>query len=117
MSSSRQKDSTSNRGRQSSATIPPPKRHDGNQWKGLEKIFPMAFVASRLALWLLNTLTQALQTSGVDLSHASISVQIELGKRSSSRPTASASTLKDREAPTANQGTTRSRVGCGEDSD
>ena len=33
-------------------------------------------------------LTQALQTSALALSHASISVQIELGKRSSSRPTA-----------------------------
>ncbi|XP_017973595.1 PREDICTED: transcription factor BIM1 isoform X2 [Theobroma cacao] len=74
-------------------------------------------ISSVYSQGLLNTLTQALQTSGVDLSHASISVQIELGKRSSSRPTASASTLKDREAPTANQGTTRSRVGCGEDSD
>ena len=37
---------------------------------------------------LLNTLTQALQTSGLALSHASISVQVELGKQSSSRPTA-----------------------------
>lgn len=34
---------------------------------------------------LLSTLTQALQSSGVDLSQASISVQIELGKRSNSR--------------------------------
>lgn len=34
---------------------------------------------------LLNTLTQALQNSGVDLSQASISVQIELGKRANSR--------------------------------
>ncbi|XP_021286616.1 transcription factor BIM1 isoform X2 [Herrania umbratica] len=74
-------------------------------------------ISSVYSQGLLNTLTQALQTSGVDLSHASISVQIELGKRSSSRPTASTSTLKDREAPTANQGTTRSIVGCGEDSD
>ncbi|XVF08873.1 hypothetical protein REPUB_Repub07fG0041700 [Reevesia pubescens] len=38
---------------------------------------------------------------------------------SSSRPTAPTSTLKEREAPSTNQGTTRSRsrVGCGEDSD
>lgn len=34
---------------------------------------------------LLNTLTQALQNSGVDLSQANISVQIELGKRASSK--------------------------------
>lgn len=33
---------------------------------------------------LLNTLTQALQSSGVDLSQASISVQIDLGKRAHS---------------------------------
>ncbi|XWS60393.1 hypothetical protein CRYUN_Cryun07bG0032700 [Craigia yunnanensis] len=76
-------------------------------------------ISSVYSQGLLNTLTQALQTSGVDLSHASISVQIELGKRSSSssRPTAPTSTLKDREAPSTNQGTTRSRVGCDEDSD
>ncbi|OMP03220.1 hypothetical protein CCACVL1_02502 [Corchorus capsularis] len=74
-------------------------------------------ISSVYSQGLLNTLTQALQTSGVDLSHASISVQIELGKRSNSRPTAPTSTHKDREAPSTNQGTTRSRVGCSEDSD
>ncbi|XVF08881.1 hypothetical protein REPUB_Repub07fG0042500 [Reevesia pubescens] len=76
-------------------------------------------ISSIYSQGLLNTLTQALQTSGVDLSHASISVQIELGKRSSSCPTAPTSTLKERQAPSRNQGTTRSRsrVGCGEDSD
>lgn len=36
---------------------------------------------------LLDTLTHALQSSGVDLSQASISVQIELGKQASIRPT------------------------------
>lgn len=35
---------------------------------------------------LLNTLTQALKSSGVDLSQASISVQIELGKQAKTRP-------------------------------
>ncbi|KAK8709913.1 hypothetical protein V6N13_060912 [Hibiscus sabdariffa] len=58
---------------------------------------------------LLNTLTQALKTSGVDLSHASISVQIDLGKQSS--------TLGGRETPSTNQGTAHSRVGFIEDSD
>jgi len=36
---------------------------------------------------LLHTLTHALQSSGVDLSQASISVQIELGKQANMRPT------------------------------
>ncbi|KAE8667931.1 Transcription factor BIM1, putative isoform 2 [Hibiscus syriacus] len=64
-----------------------------------------------------STLTQALQTSGVDLSHASISVQIDLGKQSSINSTAPKSTLKSsRETPT-NQGTAHSRVGFIEDSD
>lgn len=33
---------------------------------------------------LLNTLTQSLHSSGVDLSHASISVQIDIGNRANS---------------------------------
>ena len=37
---------------------------------------------------LLNTLTHALQSSGIDLSQANISVQINLGKRAVKRPTA-----------------------------
>lgn len=36
---------------------------------------------------LLNTLTHALQSSGIDLSQANISVQINLGKRAVKRPT------------------------------
>ncbi|KAI8543153.1 hypothetical protein RHMOL_Rhmol08G0195300 [Rhododendron molle] len=44
---------------------------------------------------LLNTLTQALQSSGIDLSQASISVQIDLGKRANGRLPASTSTAKD----------------------
>jgi hypothetical protein len=43
---------------------------------------------------LLSTLTQALQSSGVDLSQASISVQIELGKRSNGRVSGSPSIVK-----------------------
>ncbi|MBA0729186.1 hypothetical protein Golax_022862, partial [Gossypium laxum] len=75
-------------------------------------------ISSLYSQRLLNTLTQALQTSGLDLSQASISVQIELGKQSSNRPTAPTSTLKDTTAaPSTNQGKTRPRVGCGEDSD
>ncbi|XVF54494.1 hypothetical protein PTKIN_Ptkin05aG0184700 [Pterospermum kingtungense] len=74
-------------------------------------------ISSVYSQGLLNTLTQALQTSGLDLSHASISVQIELGKQPCSRPIAPTPTLKGREDPSTNQGTIRSRVGCGEDSD
>ncbi|XP_030493398.1 transcription factor BIM1 isoform X2 [Cannabis sativa] len=66
---------------------------------------------------LLDTLTQALQHSGVDLSQASISVQIELGKRASSRTTASTSTTKDKEIPSSNQGIKHSRVASVNDSD
>lgn len=36
---------------------------------------------------LLNNLTQALQSAGVDLSQATISVQIDLGKRANTGPT------------------------------
>lgn len=43
---------------------------------------------------LLNTLTEALQSSGVDLSQASISVQIELGKQSNGRATRPPSVVK-----------------------
>ncbi|KAJ4707224.1 transcription factor BIM2-like [Melia azedarach] len=43
---------------------------------------------------ILNTLTQALQSSGVDLSQASISVQIDVGKRANSGSIAMASSSK-----------------------
>ncbi|KAK8692988.1 hypothetical protein V6N13_070588 [Hibiscus sabdariffa] len=74
-------------------------------------------ISSAYSQRLLNMLTQALQTSGLDLSQASISVQIELAKQSNGRPTAPATTLKDTVAPSVNQGKTRPRVGCGEDSE
>ncbi|GLT70372.1 hypothetical protein SLA2020_424550 [Shorea laevis] len=74
-------------------------------------------ISSVYSQGLLNTLTKALQSCGVDLSQASISVQIDLGKQSSSRPTASTSTLQDNEVRTINQGMMRSRVSCGEDSE
>ncbi|GMJ14019.1 BES1-INTERACTING MYC-LIKE1 [Hibiscus trionum] len=73
-------------------------------------------ISSIYSQGLLNTLTQALQTSGVDLSHASISVQIDLGKQSTITSTAPTSTHKGRETPTK-QGTEHSRVGFIEDSD
>ncbi|KAG2664392.1 hypothetical protein I3760_16G080300 [Carya illinoinensis] len=66
---------------------------------------------------LLSTLTQALQNSGVDLSRASISVQIELGKQSNSRATEAPSAIKDIDVPSGKQGTTCTRVANAEDSD
>ncbi|KAK1404545.1 transcription factor BIM1 [Heracleum sosnowskyi] len=41
-------------------------------------------ISSVYSQGLLNTLTQSLQSSGVDLSHASISVQIDIGNRANS---------------------------------
>ncbi|KAG6672742.1 hypothetical protein I3842_16G074700 [Carya illinoinensis] len=66
---------------------------------------------------LLSTLTQALQNSGVDLSRASISVQIELGKQSNSRATGAPSAIKDIGVPSGKQGATCTRVANAEDSD
>uniref|UniRef100_A0ACD5Y0Q2 Uncharacterized protein n=1 Tax=Avena sativa TaxID=4498 RepID=A0ACD5Y0Q2_AVESA len=43
-------------------------------------------VSSQYSQELLNTLTHALQSSGIDLSQANISVQINLGKRAVKRP-------------------------------
>ncbi|XP_062193726.1 transcription factor BIM2-like isoform X5 [Phragmites australis] len=45
-------------------------------------------VSSQYSQELLNSLTHALQSSGIDLSQASISVQINLGKRAVKRPAA-----------------------------
>ncbi|KAK4370925.1 hypothetical protein RND71_010400 [Anisodus tanguticus] len=54
---------------------------------------------------LLNTLKQALQNSGVDLSQASMSVQIDLGKRTNDGLNASASNFKGDNISTSNQPT------------
>ncbi|PPR81988.1 hypothetical protein GOBAR_AA38730 [Gossypium barbadense] len=96
-------------------------------------------ISSVYSQGLLNTLTQALQASGVDLSHASLSVQIELGKQSSIGYTAPTSTLKGcfhclcrlfplmlsgltcwiwgKEIPSTIQGATHLSVGFVDDSD
>nr|GMC48394.1 transcription factor BIM1 isoform X2 [Ipomoea batatas] len=50
--------------------------------------------SAKTSVWLLSTLTTALQSSGVDLSQASISVHIDLGKRANGRLNSSASTIK-----------------------
>lgn len=67
----------------------------------------------------LSSLTQALQNSGIDLSQASISVQIDIGKRAFGRPSMSTSSAKDHEDPSSsNRPTTHGRVvSSGEDSD
>ncbi|KAL0424876.1 UNVERIFIED_CONTAM: Transcription factor BIM2, partial [Sesamum radiatum] len=52
-------------------------------------------ISSVYSQGLLNTLTQALQSSGVDLSQACISVQIDLGKRATNAPHSSTSAAKD----------------------
>ncbi|KAL7153043.1 hypothetical protein ABFS83_04G138600 [Erythranthe nasuta] len=52
-------------------------------------------ISSVYSQGLLNTLTQALQSSGLDLSQASISVQIDLGKRANGIPHSSTLLAKD----------------------
>ncbi|KAJ4822663.1 hypothetical protein Tsubulata_048765 [Turnera subulata] len=74
-------------------------------------------ISSVYSQGLLNTLTQALHNSGVDLSQASVSVQIELGKRGNGRSNAPTSIIKDSELTSTNQGTVRSRVSNCEESD
>lgn len=65
---------------------------------------------------LLNNLTQALQSSGVDLSQATISVQVDIGKRALRRLNDMAS--KDERNVSGNRTTAHSRAeSSGEDSD
>ncbi|XP_010261228.2 PREDICTED: transcription factor BIM2 isoform X2 [Nelumbo nucifera] len=73
-------------------------------------------ISSAYSQGLLNNLTQALQCSGVDLSQASISVQIDLGKRAVSRLAGMTSSAK--EDCTGNQAVSHSKgASSGEDSD
>ncbi|XP_027329209.1 transcription factor BIM1 isoform X3 [Abrus precatorius] len=76
-------------------------------------------ISSVYSKGLLHTLTHALQSSGVDLSQASISVQIELGKQANIRPTVPMSMCgaKDDEVPSNNQKMMRSRVASSGKSD
>ncbi|CAL0315270.1 unnamed protein product [Lupinus luteus] len=68
---------------------------------------------------LLNNLTQALQSAGIDLSQASISVQINLGKRAKEGPSCETSSLKNHDnISSRNQGIAHFRdAGNAEDSD
>ncbi|GAV71015.1 HLH domain-containing protein [Cephalotus follicularis] len=72
-------------------------------------------ISSVYSQGLLNSLTQALHSSGVDLSRASISVQIEVGKRANSRSAELPSNLKVNEVPSSIQRKARSRVASDED--
>ncbi|XP_059648709.1 transcription factor BIM2-like isoform X2 [Cornus florida] len=56
-------------------------------------------ISSVYSQGLLNSLTQALQSSGLDLSQATISVQIGLGKQASRQMTSGISIAKDHENP------------------
>ncbi|XP_059299828.1 transcription factor BIM1-like isoform X1 [Lycium ferocissimum] len=62
-------------------------------------------ISSAYSQRLLNTLKQALQNSGVDLSQADMSVQIDLGKRASDRLNVSTSNFKGDNISTSNQPT------------
>ncbi|KAF7806297.1 transcription factor BIM1 isoform X1 [Senna tora] len=73
-------------------------------------------ISSVYSKGLLDTLTQALKSSGVDLSQASISVQIELAKQANIKPIVPTSGAKD-EVPSSNQVMKRSRGASIEGSD
>ncbi|KAH9625631.1 hypothetical protein KSS87_012150 [Heliosperma pusillum] len=67
-------------------------------------------ISSIYSQGLLNTLTRALQNSGVDLSQASISVQVDIGKRAKTKQSTSDPTPKNVEAPYNNSLLQRGRV-------
>ncbi|KAJ7943288.1 Transcription factor BIM2 [Quillaja saponaria] len=74
-------------------------------------------ISSAYSQGLLNSLTQALQSAGLDLSQASISVQIDLGKRADKGVTSGTSKSHEN-PPSSNQGMAHFRdAGSGEDSD
>ncbi|XP_059308663.1 transcription factor BIM2-like isoform X1 [Lycium ferocissimum] len=56
-------------------------------------------ISSPYSQGLLNSLTQALQSAGLDLSEATISVQINFGKRANQGITSGTSVVKDNENP------------------
>ncbi|KAM1322957.1 hypothetical protein PS2_015436 [Malus domestica] len=74
-------------------------------------------ISSAYSQGLLNTLTQALQSSGVDLSLASISVQIELGKRANRRSPIPKSAIKENEIPIRTLGKKHSGIASSEESE
>ncbi|KAM7270750.1 hypothetical protein ACFE04_029964 [Oxalis oulophora] len=76
-------------------------------------------ISSVYSQGLLNNLTHALQSAGVDLSQANVSVQIDVGKRANRGLASGTSTSKDTENPhTSNQTMAQLRgMGRGEDSE
>ncbi|KAF7809002.1 Transcription factor BIM2 [Senna tora] len=75
-------------------------------------------ISSVYSQGLLNNLTQALQSAGLDLSQASISVQINLGKQANNEPSCGTSTPKNHHNSFSNQAVAHFRdAGSGEDSD
>ncbi|XP_071722451.1 transcription factor BIM2-like [Rutidosis leptorrhynchoides] len=90
-----------------------------NQHEELEIQGGTISISSVYSQGLLNNLTQALETAGVDLSHANVSVQIDLGKRANRGLASGASATKDAENPhLSNQTMTHLRaMSSGEGSD
>ncbi|KAI4357960.1 hypothetical protein L6164_001872 [Bauhinia variegata] len=76
-------------------------------------------ISSVYSQGLLNNLTQALQSAGLDLSEASISVQINLGKRANRGPSSGTSAQQNHDnTPCSDEGIADFRdAGNGEDSD
>ncbi|KAI9169804.1 hypothetical protein LWI28_028825 [Acer negundo] len=76
-------------------------------------------ISSAYSQGLLNSLTQALQSAGLDLSQANISVQIDLGKRANKGLSSGTSTVKDpQKSPSSNHTMAKLRdVSSGDESD
>ncbi|KAK1416204.1 hypothetical protein QVD17_31993 [Tagetes erecta] len=92
---------------------------DPNQQEELTVEGGTISISSVYSQGLLNSLTQALQNSGVDLTQATISVQVDLGKRANRGLTSGTSTAKDHENPhSSNQEVGRfHEINNGENSD
>ncbi|XP_049935115.1 transcription factor BIM2-like isoform X3 [Nymphaea colorata] len=74
----------------------------GNERENLVVEDGVINVSSIYSQELLSALTQALRSSGLDLSQASISVQVNLGKRNTDRPSTTSLSGKDHEEPSSN---------------
>jgi hypothetical protein len=74
-------------------------RINNNQHEDLTVEGGTISISSAYSQGLLNTLTDALKHAGVDLSHATISVQVDLGKRANQELVGNTSTSKDNEIP------------------
>ncbi|KAH7684078.1 Myc-type basic helix-loop-helix (bHLH) domain-containing protein [Dioscorea alata] len=87
-----------------------------NEQEGLAIDEGTISVSSVYSHGLLGALSQALQSSGLDLSQANVSVQINLGKRAARRRTTNHMTnLRDQNDPSGNQAMEHSRVGSSDE--